>query len=158
MALTIRVLLIAATRGLSHVCFGISIHANSDETVPFHQQQQTQPPINDERERNWMQLLEFDQIDARQTTIGPAHIKTCKWLLEDSQCVDWLDASKLDEHHGFLWIKGKAGAGKSTLMKFATANAHTTLEDCIVLYFFFNARGNDIEKSTVGTYHSLLFQ
>ncbi|KAF3034664.1 hypothetical protein E8E12_002429 [Didymella heteroderae] len=91
-------------------------------------------------------------------TIKPGHAKTCKWLLKCSQYVDWLDASKLDEHHGFLWIKGKAGAGKSTLMKFATVNARKTMRDCTVLTFFFNARGEDLEKSTIGTYRSLLLQ
>lgn len=105
-----------------------------------------------------MESLRFDQIDARQMNIKSAHAKTCKWLLNSSQYIDWLDASKTDEHHGFLWIKGKAGAGKSTLMKFATVNARKTMKGSTVLTFFFNARGEEIEKSTIGTYRSLLLQ
>ena len=102
--------------------------------------------------------LKFDQIDARQMTIKNSHAKTCKWLLKNSEYLDWLNATKLGEHHGFLWIKGKPGTGKSTLMKFALTNARKTMKDRIVISFFFNARGEGLEKSTIGTYQSLLLQ
>ncbi|KAF2682221.1 hypothetical protein K458DRAFT_456076 [Lentithecium fluviatile CBS 122367] len=64
----------------------------------------------------------------------------------------------LQELHGFLWIKGKPGTGKSTLMKYAFANARKKMKDLVVISFFFNARGESIEKSTIGTYMSLLLQ
>jgi hypothetical protein len=91
--------------------------------------------------------LRFKQIDARQMTIKTAHAKTCRWLLKSKQYLNWLDKTKLGEHHGFLWIKGNAGTGKSTLMKFALVNARKTMKDHTVLSFFFNARGEEIEKS-----------
>ncbi|KAH7060972.1 ankyrin repeat domain-containing protein [Paraphoma chrysanthemicola] len=81
-----------------------------------------------------------------------------EWLLKSEQYLNWLDMTKVGEHHGFLWIKGKAGTGKSTLMKFALVNARKTMKDHTVVSFFFNARGEDIEKSTIGTYRSLLLQ
>ncbi|ORY09451.1 heterokaryon incompatibility protein-domain-containing protein, partial [Clohesyomyces aquaticus] len=102
--------------------------------------------------------LRFDQIDARQMTIKNAHAKTCKWLLKKPEYIGWLDTTKLSAHHGLLWIKGKPGAGKSTLLKFALANARRTMKDRIVISFFFNARGDDLEKSTTGAYRSLLLQ
>ncbi|MCJ1396679.1 hypothetical protein MMC18_009571, partial [Xylographa bjoerkii] len=91
-------------------------------------------------------------------TIKNAHAKTCKWLLKRSEYLDWLDADKLKEHDGFLWIRGKPGTGKSTLMKFAVVHARKTMKGKVVIAFFFNARGEAIEKSTVGTYRSLLLQ
>ena len=91
-------------------------------------------------------------------TIKTAHAKTCRWLLKSEQYLSWLDMTKVGEHHGFLWIKGKAGTGKSTLMKFALVNARRTMKNHILLSFFFNARGEDMEKSTIGTYRSLLLQ
>ncbi|KAF2180966.1 hypothetical protein K469DRAFT_692498 [Zopfia rhizophila CBS 207.26] len=91
-------------------------------------------------------------------TIKNAHAKTCKWLLNNSEYLDWLDGNKLGEHHGFLWINGNPGTGKSTLMKFASANARETMKDKVVISFFFNARGEGLEKSTIGTYRSLLLQ
>lgn len=117
--------------------------------------------LDDEKKRELLDSLRFDQIDARQMNIKRAHAKTCEWLLDKSEYHDWRDPSKLGEHHGFLWIKGKPGAGKSTLMKFALANARQRVDtkgNLIVLSFFFNARGDELEKSTVGMYRSLLLQ
>jgi hypothetical protein len=102
--------------------------------------------------------LRFDQIDTRQTTIKNAHAKTCKWLLKKPEYIGWLDTTILGEHHGLLWIRGKPGAGKSTLMKFSLAQARKTMKDKSIISFFFNARGVDMEKSTIGTYRSLLLQ
>ncbi|KAF2737240.1 hypothetical protein EJ04DRAFT_123709, partial [Polyplosphaeria fusca] len=112
---------------------------------------------NDQRQI-LLESLRFNQIDARQMTIKNAHAKTCKWLLTKPEYMDWLDTTKLGEHRGFLWIKGKPGTGKSTLMKFALANARKLIKDRTVISFFFNARGEDMEKSTIGTYRSLLLQ
>lgn len=111
-----------------------------------------------EQRRGFLDSLRFDQIDARHATIKTAHAKTCKWLLKKSEYQDWLDFNNIFEHHGFLWIKGKPGTGKSTIMKFALAQAKKTMTDTIIISFFFNARGEDLEKSTIGMYRSLLVQ
>lgn len=114
--------------------------------------------LTDEQKQGLLDSLRFDQIDARHMTIKTAHAKTCRWLLKKSEYLDWCDPGKLAEHNGFLWIKGKPGAGKSTLMKFALANTRRNAKDEIVLSFFFNARGDDLEKSTSGLFRSLLVQ
>ena len=116
------------------------------------------PLLNKEQRQILVDSLRFDQIDARQMSIKSAHTKTCEWLLKKTEYLDWLDAAKLHEHHGFLWIKGKPGTGKSTIMKFALANSRRTMKDIIIISFFFNARGADLEKSTIGMYRSLLLQ
>ncbi|KAJ4148226.1 hypothetical protein LMH87_002706 [Akanthomyces muscarius] len=113
--------------------------------------------LTKEEEETLLQSLAFDQIDDRHNTIGIALTDTCQWLLETSSFRDWLDPGMLDEHHGFLWIKGKPGAGKSTLMKFALQNSQEAKRSNII-FFFFNARGDDLEKSTAGMYRSLLLQ
>lgn len=114
--------------------------------------------LNEQQKKVLLDSLRFDQIDARQMTIKNAHAKTCKWLLEKSEYLDWLDPGKLGEHHGLLWIKGKPGAGKSRLMKFAVANARKKTKDKVVISFFFNSRGDNLEKSTIGMYRSMLLQ
>jgi hypothetical protein len=86
-----------------------------------------------------LDLLKFDQIDARQMTIKKAHAKTCRWLLSKPEYLDWLDNTKLREHHGFLWMKGKPGTGKLIIMKFALVNARKMMKDRIIKSFFFNA-------------------
>jgi hypothetical protein len=78
--------------------------------------------------------------------------------LEKRKYLNWLNRDKLGEHNGFLWIKGKPGTGKSTLMKFALASARKRMKDKIIISFFFNTRGDDLEKSTIGIYRSLLLQ
>lgn len=105
--------------------------------------------------------LTFEQIDSRHTTIKTHHSKTCQWLLDHPKYVEWLEPIHFTSHHGFLWINGKPGAGKSTLMKFAYTHAKNkwgAIADATVISFFFNARGVQLEKSTEGMYRSLLFQ
>lgn len=119
---------------------------------------ETQHPVSAKQIRALLESLRFDQIDSRRMTIKNAHAKTCGWLLHKPEYIDWLDATKMKDHHGFLWIRGKPGAGKSTLMKFALNSAKGSMRDKVVLHFFFNARGEALEKSTIGMYRSLLFQ
>jgi ankyrin repeat protein len=114
--------------------------------------------LSADQRRTYLDSLRFNQIDARHATIKAAHAKTCNWLLSKSEYQDWLDVNKISEHHGFLWIKGKAAAGKSTIMKFVYANAKKKMTHTIIVSFFFNARGEDLEKSVLGMYRSLLFQ
>ncbi|KAH8889895.1 hypothetical protein GQ53DRAFT_651324, partial [Thozetella sp. PMI_491] len=122
---------------------------------------QEKPSLSKEEKRALLDSLRFDQIDTRHDTIKNAHVGACEWLLEKSEYLDWLDPSMLGEHHGFLWIKGKPGAGKSTLMKFVLGDARRKkgkMKHKTIISFFFNARGDDLEKSTIGMYRSLLLQ
>lgn len=111
-----------------------------------------------EERRRYLEVFKFDQIDSRHATIKAAHGATCQWLLQKHEYRDWLDSTKFHDHNGFLWIKGKPGTGKSTIMKFAVASAHRTLPETKVISFFFNARGEELERSTLGMYRSLLTQ
>ncbi|RYO15465.1 hypothetical protein AA0111_g11677 [Alternaria arborescens] len=113
---------------------------------------------DDGKRQALMESLRFDQIDARYATIKNAHAKTCKWLLRKSEHTEWLDPTRLSNHHGFLWIKGKPGTGKSTLMKFAFGQASKTRKSDTAIAFFFNARGETLEKTIIGMYRSLLLQ
>jgi ankyrin repeat protein len=114
--------------------------------------------VTEEERRACLDSLSFQQIDARLLNIKKAHDKTCKWLFEQEEYRNWLDRDLASENHGFLWIKGKPGAGKSTMMKHAFFTTKKTLADAIVISFFFNARGSVLEKATLGMYRSLLVQ
>ena len=105
-----------------------------------------------------MDALKFEQLRSRHKTITAAHAKTCKWLFTKDEYQDWIDIHKISEHHGFLWIKGGPGTGKSTIMKFAFENAMRSMKNCIIISFFFNASGDSLEKSVLGMYRSLLYQ
>ena len=108
--------------------------------------------------RSLLESLRFDQIDDRFLNIKPGHAKTCRWLLKRTEYLDWRNADKVSEHHGFFWIKGKPGSGKSTLTKFALMEIKKSSRDTMLLSFFFNARGSPLEKNTIGLYRSLLVQ
>ncbi|KAH8649522.1 hypothetical protein BGZ61DRAFT_511306 [Ilyonectria robusta] len=113
-----------------------------------------------DRRQRLLDSLTFEQIDARKTAIKPAHAKTCHWFLKHPDYQAWLDPQKLSRHHGFLWIRGKPGAGKSTIMKFIymKMKKKDIRQQAITASFFFNARGEYLEKSISGMYRSLLLQ
>ncbi|KAF4216177.1 hypothetical protein CNMCM5878_007386 [Aspergillus fumigatiaffinis] len=130
--------------------------ATQRSTVSGHHLSGGIPPLSRAHKQMLLDSLKFDRIDAHQMTIKKAHGKTCRWLLNKPEYRDWLDNNKVSEHHGLLWMKGKPGTGKSTIMKFVLVNAQETMKDTIIMSFFFNARGEDLEKSTVGLYRALL--
>ncbi|KAL2209798.1 hypothetical protein CC79DRAFT_461984 [Sarocladium strictum] len=66
-------------------------------------------------------------------------------------------AAQEDWKQRLLWIKGNAGAGKSTLIKLAIEDAKKRYTEALILPHFFNARGAALEKSTEGMYRTLLF-
>ncbi|OLN96219.1 Ankyrin-3-like protein 3 [Colletotrichum chlorophyti] len=112
-----------------------------------------------ERRPELVKSLLFDRIDARHAAIQTEHPQTCNWLLRNDLYREWIAPSSAANRPGFLWISGKPGAGKSTVMKFAFKNAtEVHRDDVAITSFFFNARGNGLEKSTFGLYRSLLHQ
>ncbi|KEY73941.1 hypothetical protein S7711_09996 [Stachybotrys chartarum IBT 7711] len=111
------------------------------------------------RRQRLLESLSFPQIDVRKTTIRAAHAKTCRWLVCHLAYQDWLNPSMQSQNHGFLWVRGKAGAGKSTIMKFIYLESKKSDgSDATTASFFFNARGDYLEKSIAGMYRSLLMQ
>ena len=105
-----------------------------------------------------MDALYFDHMDFRSSTIAEAYSTTCQWLFDTSQYKRWRDQRLLSQHGSFLWIKGKPGAGKSTIMKHASDQARTAYKNEMTVKFFFNARGATLGKSIEGMYRCLLYQ
>ncbi|KAM3513544.1 hypothetical protein MY11210_002831 [Beauveria gryllotalpidicola] len=115
------------------------------------------PSADLDRQQTLLRSLEFEQMNARRANIKPKYSTTCRWLLAHPDYLDWQDPKQAIKHHGFLWIRGGPGTGKSTIMNFAYKEA-TTHKDTVVISFFFNARGESLERSTHGMYRSLLLQ
>ncbi|KAF5702758.1 RGT2-Sensor of high external glucose concentration [Fusarium mundagurra] len=59
--------------------------------------------------------LRFDRMDTRRECISMPSINTGQWLFEDPTFRTWKTSKHFSER--LLFIKGKPGAGKSTLMK-----------------------------------------
>ena len=118
----------------------------------------TQQTAEEKRHEKLMETLAFDRMDFRRATIEPAHTRTCQWIFEEEAFSKWRDAAFRATNHGFLWIKGKPGSGKSTLMKCILNHITSHAPECNIISFFFNARGESLERSTEGCYRSLLHQ
>ena len=78
-------------------------------------------------------------------------VYTCSWLETHRLYLDWLN-----QKSRLLWINGKPGAGKSTLMKHALELAKTARSKFIA--FFFHGRGTELQKTLLGLFRSLLHQ
>jgi hypothetical protein len=102
-----------------------------------------------------LEALRFDALETRRKTVQVALAKTCKWILNHPACAKWMDLE-----HKFFWIKGKPGAGKSVLIKYLDQQVTRRVKKsrAISVYFYFNARGTQLEKSFLGLYRSLLVQ
>ncbi|KAF6816526.1 hypothetical protein CSOJ01_02908 [Colletotrichum sojae] len=110
-----------------------------------------------EKLNRFLSYLNFHRLDSRQSAIESAHTHTCQWFLEHRLYKSWLEPEKIAHHHGFLWMRGKPGTGKSTIMKFAYLNMHESIS-AVVVSFFFNARGEHLEKPIQGMFRSLIYQ
>lgn len=101
-----------------------------------------------------LRSLAFSEIDARLDELRPQK-NTCTWLDEHTSYNVWQS-----QQRGFLWIKGKPGAGKSTLMKYAFSNAvnKDAGRNCVIASFFIHGRGGLLQKTSLGLYRSILHQ
>ncbi|TKX23483.1 NACHT domain-containing protein 4 [Elsinoe australis] len=111
-----------------------------------------------EKRQSYLDSLSFTQQGSREATIRTALTETCKWMLQREEFTLWLQPNVGDDGHKLLWIKGKPATGKSTLMKFLFQHVKKTRKDATVVSFFFNARGESLEKNVEGMYRSLLHQ
>ena len=114
-----------------------------------------------------LDALHFRSIDERRATIAKAHRRTFQWIYEDriSQRCVWDDLPKwLATGRGCYWISGKAGSGKSTLMKYILGNTKTAdalqewsgSSELVVAPFFFWHAGTPLQKSQAGLLRALL--
>ncbi|KAK3343207.1 hypothetical protein B0H65DRAFT_406797, partial [Neurospora tetraspora] len=99
----------------------------------------------------------FPDLLSRQKRIDHAHPTTGDWLFDTEKFTRWQGDQGLQESNGVFWIKGKPGAGKSTLMKHMLLHLEKSGKYLIAAHFF-NARGGALEKSPLGMLRSLVYQ
>ena len=121
-------------------------------------------------EERILKSLEFDEWKRRFNDVHKAHKQTFNWMLEDSKdpvvpptgFKDWLRSKD-----NIYWVSGKAGSGKSTLMKFLVEepNVGQCLQEwagpsakLVIVSWFFWAAGSPVQRSKEGLFQSLLFQ
>ncbi|RWA15043.1 hypothetical protein EKO27_g120 [Xylaria grammica] len=110
-----------------------------------------------------LKSLAFDSIHNRRDHIEQAHEKTCLWVYDPNRTnfAEWLWSGS-----GIYWINGLAGSGKSTLMKYVTADEKTSAalqgwasgrRLITASHYFWNA-GTEMQKSHQGLLQTLLYQ
>ena len=94
-------------------------------------------------------------MDYRQQEVDQAHQGTCDWILNHACYQEWITSER-----GLLWIKGKPGSGKSTLMAFLSKALEgiPANEQGSSVKFFFHRRGIELQKTVKGMLRSLLSQ
>lgn len=118
---------------------------------------------------NILEQLRFREMTDREEMVALAHRKTFGWIFDSrkgqqhrwTNFVDWLTGEET-----LYWITGKAGSGKSTLMKFILNDSRTTqyLERCadslplVVARFYFWNSGTTMQMSVQGLLRTLLSQ
>jgi hypothetical protein len=116
-----------------------------------------------------LDCLYFRAIKDRYEVVAEAHQRTFEWLFEDTESTNrpWSNFVQWLAHgHGCYWISGKAGSGKSTLMKFLAAHdktmsalrSWTSGQELFTASFYFWNAGSALQKSQAGLLRSLLFQ
>ncbi|KAF7555709.1 hypothetical protein G7Z17_g1975 [Cylindrodendrum hubeiense] len=121
--------------------------------------------------QQFLRSVHFGQLETRHRTIPRAHRETFEWILELEQPLsedtphcgfsEWLRYG-----NGFYWVQGKAGSGKSTLMKFICQDKRTVdflrywagYEKLVTANFFFWSSGSKLQKTQEGLLRSLLFE
>ncbi|GAB7341387.1 hypothetical protein MBLNU457_7643t1 [Dothideomycetes sp. NU457] len=120
-----------------------------------------------------LKSLQYDYMEARHNAISERAAQTFEWIFQHPQKLretkgihmefsDWLS-----NRPGLFWISGKAGSGKSTLMKFLCHHDKTVdalkvwAGSCKLItanYFFWNAAKSAMQKSQKGLLRSLCYE
>jgi DNA replication protein DnaC len=115
------------------------------------------------------ELLQHEKQNDRFDDIVTAHQATFRWALQEqnSTTESWPNLHKwLQRGSGIYWISGKAGSGKSTLMKFlhqdkllqASLTEWAGDSKLVMVHFYFWNTGSDLQKSQEGLLRGLLHQ
>ncbi|KAL8348370.1 hypothetical protein RB598_001598 [Gaeumannomyces tritici] len=101
-----------------------------------------------------METLSFPEMNHRGADIENAAEGTCKWIVDHPVYSQWSTNGQ-----GLLWVKGKPGSGKSTLIKYIIRQLQgTTSTPTLNITFFFHGRGTELQKSSIGLFRALLHQ
>ncbi|KAK3693009.1 hypothetical protein B0T22DRAFT_475859 [Podospora appendiculata] len=166
-------LALARHEGLLNALDAIGIgSAFVDRAISESERKLTKDEIADIKkyvEQAMLLLLWFPTMADREETIHQAYHRTYEWIYSDHQVSQkpWDNLNKfLREDSGAYWITGKAGSGKSTLMKYVVRHHRTTAllkqwsgeGELVTAAHYFYYKGSRLQKSELEMLRSLLHQ
>ncbi|KAK4206609.1 hypothetical protein QBC37DRAFT_121152 [Rhypophila decipiens] len=107
---------------------------------------------------NVAEIFKFPKMNRRLGAISEPARSTCQWLFDHPTFATWLRCEGTAQHHGLLWVCGKPGTGKSTLLREVYREILKAVPQTICCVFFFNGKGGRLERTPVGLYRALLYQ
>ncbi|KAH8686404.1 hypothetical protein BGZ61DRAFT_533946 [Ilyonectria robusta] len=137
--------------------------ANRSVEIISHLDQLAAEVRSVQRQQKILSSLLFSKIKQRHIAIQEHHKATFHWIFtaNKTRFCEWLEHGD-----GFFWISGKAGSGKSTLMKFLATHNDTQAKlqtwggprRVVMASHFFWSAGNAMQKSLTGLLQTLLYQ
>ena len=119
-------------------------------------------------EQKILDRLKYSKMEARKDSVSECYKNTMAWALDPfSEGQRWSSLSEwLMSGDGIYWLHGKAGSGKSTLMKFLCNHKRTLKylstwaegDRCSTVSFFIWRLGSEEQKSLQGLFRSILYQ
>ncbi|KAM7215643.1 hypothetical protein V8F06_008934 [Rhypophila decipiens] len=144
-----------------------SNQADHTKDIPILVDKLIDRKIQYETDHAFLSSLQFPDMRLRQEAVKDAHSETFSWIFGENEANPAAQfPTWLREGTGIFWIRGKAGSGKSTLMKYLSQNPHT-LEllrtwagdrDLSIGRYFFWYAGSKLQKSREGLIQTLLFE
>ncbi|RYP78314.1 hypothetical protein DL769_003192 [Monosporascus sp. CRB-8-3] len=156
--------------------------ALATEDIKDHVTSTVQADMSDreikERRERLLQTLWFPEMNAPENSVGIASEETVRWIfddrLDDADSEEFLEVPRrpdcefrdwLQSDDPIYWICGKAGSGKSTLMKFLIRDSRTlkflrrrTPSVHIGRFFSIEACSSPLQRQTSGCLRTLLHQ
>ena len=123
-----------------------------------------------ETEHRILESLRYQRMEARQENIIDAHAQTFEWIFDPHPSSSRLPSKDnffewLTSGNDIFWISGKAGSGKSTLMKFLSHHKSSksalqrwaSEKELIMVAQYFWHAGTELQKSQEGLLQSLIY-
>ncbi|KAE9370522.1 hypothetical protein N431DRAFT_492596 [Stipitochalara longipes BDJ] len=140
--------------------------AKNEKSTPFRALED-QLKVKQEVEISILKYLQFSTMPERLEEVSEVHQRTFKIMFEPQKDNPWsCFTSWLKTGEGIFWINGKAGSGKSTLMRYIYGHPKTRQElsgwagptALSMAEFTFWNSGTKEQKSQLGLLRSMLFK
>lgn len=120
-----------------------------------------------QQHEQFLNSLWFRDMHTRMNDVAESHPETFHWMFEDNAIRPWDSfCTWLQGDDRLYWINGKAGSGKSTLMKFLVNDSRTgdllaqssSGKLPVIVQFYFWLSGSEMQRSFKGFLCSIIYQ